>query len=173
MTLTENCTEVQKIYIYIFYLSSNQTRAPLLAPDYKRLMRYGSYQLLQYMLCWECVFSGSAPLTLFSNRNWNTQNNPKYRSDWPIFPIPKLKYNIFQNFCFGEQNAWINTKRIMTSFSSLSGRFSRQQRNWRSAGNWMRLGRVSTSTSTFISQQKLCAVVTLTLNYEEKDLKFS
>ena len=31
----------------------------------------------------------------------------------------------------------------------------------------------SSSTSTFISQQKLCTVITLTLNYEEKDLKFS
>ena len=30
----------------------------------------------------------------------------------------------------------------------------------------------STCTSTFISQQKLCTVITLTLNSEEKDLKF-
>ena len=64
MTLKENGTEVQKyiyIYIYIFYLSSNQTRAPLLAPDYKRLLRYGSYQLLQ-LICALLCFQGALHL---------------------------------------------------------------------------------------------------------------
>ena len=127
--LKKNGTEVQK-YTYIFFTCPRTKLAhPVLTCAWLQApAAIWKLPVVTTDLCF-VVFSGSTPFTLFLNRNWNTQNNLKYLSDWPIFPIPKLKYNIFQNFCFGEQNAWINTKRIMTSFSSLSGRFSRQQRN--------------------------------------------